>query len=134
MGHQARRRTPSFLVLSIIFLLLAAKPFPAQAEHARLDGKQFGPVLFLISPTPDQAGLLPDQPVTIHATLFNQPMDRYFACGDAAAESLIVAAGVAVRVLDVDTADKVCYFIDASAGPIPSSSGPRAAKTGCIGT
>jgi hypothetical protein len=115
MGHQTRRRISALLIVRIIILLLTAQPYPAQAEHAQLDGKQFGPVLFLLSPTAEQADLLPNLSVTIHATLFDQPMNRYIASGDAAAEPLIAAAGVAVRVLDADTTGKVYYFIDASA-------------------
>ena len=115
MGHQTQRLTSSLLIISIILFLLAAQPYPAQAERAQLDGKQFGPVLFLLSPTAEQASLLPSLPVTIHATLFGQPVDRYIASGDAAAETQIIAAGVDVRVLDAATSGKVYYFIDTSA-------------------
>ena len=134
MGHQAQRLTSSLLIISIILFLGLFNHTRRRLNAPKLDGKQFGPVLFLLSPTAEQASLLSSLPVTIHPTLFGQPLDRYIASGDAATETQIIAAGVAVRVLDVDTADEVCYFIDASAGPIPSSSGPRAAKTGCIGT
>ena len=72
-------------------------------------------MLFLLSPTAEQASLLPSLPVTIHATLFGQPVDRYIASGDAAAETQIIAAGVDVRVLDAATSGKVYYFIDTSA-------------------
>ncbi len=115
MGHQTQRLTSSLLIISIILFLLVAQPYPAQAERAQLDGKQFGPVLFLLSPTAEQASLLPGLPVTIHATLFGQPVDRYIASGDAAAETQIIAAGVDVRVLDAATSGKVYYFIDTSA-------------------
>ena len=115
MGHQTQRLTSSLLIISIILFLLAAQPYPAQAERAQLDGKQFGPVLFLLSPTAVQASLLPSLPVTIHATLFGQPVDRYIASGDAAAETQIIAVGVDLRVLDAATSGKVYYFIDTSA-------------------
>ncbi|MCU0503363.1 MAG: M20/M25/M40 family metallo-hydrolase, partial [Anaerolineae bacterium] len=115
MGHQTQRLTSSLLIISIILFLLAAQPYAAQAERAQLDGKQFGPVLFLLSPTAEQANLLPSLPVTIHATLFDQPVDRYIASGDAAAETQIITAGVDVRVLDSATSGKAYYFIDTSA-------------------
>jgi len=99
---------------SIILFLLVVQPCPAQAERTQLDGRQFGPVLFLLSPTAEQVSLLPSLPVTIHATLFGQPVDRYIASGDATAETQILAAGVDVRVLDAATSDKVYYFIDTS--------------------
>ena len=115
MGHQTQRLTSSLLIIGIVLFLLVVQPSPAQAERAQLDGKQFGPVLFLLSPTAEQASLLPGLPVTIHATLFGQPVDRYIASGDAAAETQIIAAGVDVRVLDAATSGKVYYFIDTSA-------------------
>jgi len=102
----------SSVILSVMLLTLALTPFPHRAGAA---APGYGPILYLLSPTPAQMPLLPALPVACHATLWDKSATRYLASGDAAAGAKVAAAGIAIRVLDADTTNKVYYFVDATA-------------------
>ena len=112
----SHHRGASPIILSVVLtLLLAALPHSAGAATPRAATPAFGPALYLLGPTAAQIPLLPHLPVAIHAEILQKATPGYIASGDAAAEPAIAAAGIALRVLDMDTTGKVYYFLDASA-------------------
>jgi hypothetical protein len=112
----SHHRGASPIILAVVLtLLLAALPHSAGAAAPWAAAPAFGPALYLLGPTAAQIPLLLHLPVAIHAEILQKAVPGYIASGAAAAEPAIAAAGIALRVLDIDTAGKVYYFLDASA-------------------
>jgi hypothetical protein len=86
-----------------------AEPLAAQAA----ENAAFGPQLFLLNPSPQQAKLLPSLPATIHAALHGEEPTRYIASAGADLPDRAAAENIAAQLLDADTAGKVYYFADA---------------------
>ena len=115
--HCARGQLLS--ILAVIVLMSATSPSGAASggdlRALRRDEPRFGPQLVLLSPALDQLAQLSSLPITIHATLYDQPANTYIASGDASSVARCIASGMPVRVLDADTAGKAYYFVDTRA-------------------
>ncbi len=104
-----RRTTCSMSLLLLLLLLALGIPLPAARSQAQTP---IGSQLFLV-----ESGAVPVEAVwttalVVHAVLDS---DQVIASGDVAARGEATTAGLAVTLLDEDTADRVYYFVDAQA-------------------
>ena len=90
------------------------QPAAARAASTAADST-FGPRLFLLSPAPQQVGILPSLPATIHAELYGEEPVRYIASAGPDLPDWAAARNIPAKLLDADTAGKVYYFVDAQA-------------------
>jgi len=123
MPHFSSKR---FWVILIGVLLVAGLtgvlPTSGRGSDA-VRAASFGPQLYLLSPSPDQAEVLPTLPATVHAVLYSDGPERYVASGGPDLLDQATAKGIPVRLLDADTAGKSYYFADAQADDASAQAG-----------